>query len=212
MEGSSKGPWSRKGKLKSKMERMRAAKTLKLSGESSTSASENIVQEDTHPSSPTVQEPSSTNGTNVTTQPLSSSDTNLTILPESPCLDDSFSIKINTEIDESSDVSSDEGDSSTIFSSDDALQKYHEWVSNQTEEVWGEAKRYSRSHCDYTFQGLDKVLIPALESVRLDTIRKYFRKCREYMQAYRDGKSGGNDVENAVKLYKSHRRVFGKVE
>lgn len=180
------------------------------------------MQEDTHPSSPTVQEPSSTNGTNVTTQLLSSSDTNLTILPQSPCLDDSFSIKINTEIDESSDVSHDEGDSSTLFSSDDALQKHHEWVSNQTKEnlkimtvmimdnfidrfgltIVGSAKE----------TGLDKVLIPALESVRLDTIRKYFRKCREYMQAYRDGKSGGNDVENAVKLYKFHRRVFGKVE
>ena len=33
--------------------------------------------------------------------------------------------------------------------------------------------------------GLEHTVIPALESVRLDTIP---RKCREYMQAYREGK------------------------
>ena len=51
--------------------------------------------------------------------------------------------------------------------------------------------------------------IPALESVRLDTIRKYFRKFREYMKAYREGKSGGAHVKSAVHLYKSHRHVLG---
>ena len=60
--------------------------------------------------------------------------------------------------------------------------------------------------------GLERTVIPALESVRLDTIRKYFRKCREYMQAYREGNTGGSTVEKAVQKYKSHRRVFGHVE
>ena len=82
---------------------------------------------------------------------------------------------------------------------------------NPIERVWGEAKRYTRAHCDYTFAGLERTIVPALESVRLDTIRKYFRKCREYMQAYRESKSGGKDVEQAVKTYKSHRRVFGQI-
>ena len=90
------------------------------------------------------------------------------------------------------------------------IPKFH-CELNPIERVWGAAKCYSRSHCDYSFQGLDKVLIPVL-GVCEDTIRKYFRKCREYMQAYSDGKSGGSDVENAVKLYKSHHRVFGKVD
>ena len=91
------------------------------------------------------------------------------------------------------------------------IPKFH-CELNPIERVWGEAKRYTRSHCDYSFAGLERTIIPALESVRLDTIRKYFRKCREYMQAYREGNVGGSEVEKAVQKYKSHRRVFGIVE
>ena len=50
--------------------------------------------------------------------------------------------------------------------------------------------------------GLEQTVIPALESVRLDMIHKYLRKCREYMQAYREGKAGGSGVETAVQKYK----------
>ena len=91
------------------------------------------------------------------------------------------------------------------------LPKFH-CELNPIERVWGEAKRYSRAYCDYSFAGLERTVVPALDSVRLDTIRKYFRKCREYMQAYREGKAGGSDVETAVQKYKSHRRVFGNVD
>ena len=91
------------------------------------------------------------------------------------------------------------------------IPKFH-CELNPIERVWGESKRYTRSHCDYSFAGLKRTIVPALQSVRIDTIRKYFRKCREYMQAYREGNSGGKDVEKAVKFYKSHRRVFGRVE
>ena len=90
------------------------------------------------------------------------------------------------------------------------IPKFH-CELNPIERVWGESKRYTRAHCDYTFQGLERTVIPSLESVRIDTIRKYFRKCREYMQAYREGKTGGSDVESTVQKYKSHRRVFGQV-
>ena len=38
-------------------------------------------------------------------------------------------------------------------------------------------------------------------------IAYHFRRVREYHRAYREGKSGGAEVEEAVKLYKSHRRV-----
>ena len=41
---------------------------------------------------------------------------------------------------------------------------------------------------------------PALDSVSLDLIRKYFRKIREYQQAYTEGAKAGKEVESAVKL------------
>ena len=43
---------------------------------------------------------------------------------------------------------------------------------------------------------------------RVWTIRKYFRKARDYEMAYREGHNAGNEVEQALKVYKSHRRIF----
>ena len=42
-------------------------------------------------------------------------------------------------------------------------------------------------------------------------MRKYFRKVREYERAYLEGKKAGKEVEAAVKVYKSHRRVFLRI-
>ena len=85
------------------------------------------------------------------------------------------------------------------------IPKFH-CELNPIERVWGETKHYTRAHCDYTFAGLERTVVPGLQSVR-----KFFRKSREYMQAYREGKSGGKDVEQAVKFYKSHHRIFGRL-
>ena len=46
----------------------------------------------------------------------------------------------------------------------------------------------------------------ALNTVTIDLIRKFFRKTRDYHRAYMEGKTGVDALE-AVKLYKSHRRV-----
>ena len=78
---------------------------------------------------------------------------------------------------------------------------------NPIERVWGKAKQYTRTHCNNSNTGLRKTTVPALESVNLDLIRKYFRKARGYIRAYRDGNNAGRQVEDAVKHYKSHRRV-----
>ena len=53
-------------------------------------------------------------------------------------------------------------------------------------------------------------MVPALETVNVTMIRKFFRKARDYMQAYRDGHRTGRAVEDAVKVYKSHRRIKKK--
>ena len=38
----------------------------------------------------------------------------------------------------------------------------------------------------------------------MDTIRKF----RDYEKAYKEGYNTGNEVEKAIKMYKSHRRIF----
>ena len=68
------------------------------------------------------------------------------------------------------------------------------------------AKRYALNHCDYTFHGLQNIITPALESVTLDNIRKFYRKSRKYILAFRNGHSG-YEADLAITQYKSHRRV-----
>ena len=53
---------------------------------------------------------------------------------------------------------------------------------------------------------LRKIVPEGLEKCTSDMIRKFFRTCRDYEHAYREG-SIGKDVEVRVKVYKSHRKV-----
>lgn len=87
------------------------------------------------------------------------------------------------------------------------IPKFH-CELNPIERVWGQAKAYTRIYTNYTLERLRHTLNPALDSVTTDMIRKYFRKVEEYERAYREGKKAGLEVEKAIKLYKSHRRVF----
>ena len=72
--------------------------------------------------------------------------------------------------------------------------------------MWCQAKKYTRANCDYTFAGLEKTITPALYSVDVDLVRKFFRKTREYHRAYREGKKI-TEMKNTLKQYKSHRRL-----
>ena len=47
---------------------------------------------------------------------------------------------------------------------------------NPIERVWGQAKVYTRAHTNYTLPRLRLIISPALDSVSVDLIRKYFRK------------------------------------
>jgi len=90
------------------------------------------------------------------------------------------------------------------------LPKYH-CELNPIERVWAQAKRYSKAYCKYSIVSLRNNVVPALESVSLDSIQKHFNKVRNYMFAYLEGLSGESELEQLVKLYKkevkSHRRI-----
>jgi hypothetical protein len=51
---------------------------------------------------------------------------------------------------------------------------------------------------------LERTIEPALDTVSVDLIRKYFRKVREYARGYKEGFAAGPALENAIKQYKSH--------
>ena len=89
------------------------------------------------------------------------------------------------------------------------LPKFH-CELNAIERVWGQAKVYCRAHTNFTLIKLRQIINPALDSVTVDLIRKYSRKARDYENAYRAGHTAGKKVEEAVKAYKSHRRVFNE--
>ena len=50
------------------------------------------------------------------------------------------------------------------------LPKYH-CELNPIERVWAQAKRYSKAHCKYNLPSFHTTIIPALESVPLESIQ-----------------------------------------
>ena len=86
------------------------------------------------------------------------------------------------------------------------IPKFH-CELNPIERVWAQSKKYSRANCDYSFKGLEEIVEPALESVSLDSIRKFFRKMRDHLRAYREGITIGPLMDAALKQYKSHRKI-----
>jgi hypothetical protein len=90
------------------------------------------------------------------------------------------------------------------------LPKFH-CVLNPIERCWAQAKRFTRSHCNYTIDSLRKNVPDGLDSVSVENIQNHYRKVRHYMFGYLLGFAGGPDLEEHVKkmkkLYKSHHRV-----
>jgi hypothetical protein len=89
----------------------------------------------------------------------------------------------------------------------DYFPKYH-CELNAIEKVWGGSKRITRNECDFTLDGLRKVVPESLKRVcEGDSIKRYFRSSFEYMKAYRDGEGMTfEQVQHIKKQYKSHRK------
>ena len=75
---------------------------------------------------------------------------------------------------------------------------------NAIEQCWCLAKKHTRSVCNYSIVGLRKSVCPSLDTVKTQTIRKFIRKAREYIRAYREGHTIGCGLATALKQYKSH--------
>ena len=63
---------------------------------------------------------------------------------------------------------------------------------------------YTRDRSNYSFPNMQRMVTPMLASVTLDQIRRYFRKSREYVNAFKDGHTGYK-ADKVIKDYRSHR-------
>ena len=96
----------------------------------------------------------------------------------------------------------------TIF-----LPKFHPEL-NAIERYWGGLKKITRWRCDDSIYSLRELVDAFLNSdvhCNLTSIRKYFRICWRYMDAYKEGMSA-ELAKYAVTLYKSHRMVSGSLD
>ena len=87
------------------------------------------------------------------------------------------------------------------------IPKFH-CELNPIEQIWGQAKVFTHTHTNFTLVQLHQIVDPALDSVTTDLMCKYFRRVDEYERAYLEGKKAGKELEQAVKVFKSHRIIF----
>ena len=75
---------------------------------------------------------------------------------------------------------------------------------NFIERFWCAAKWYPRENCEYSLEGLRKVVPAALHSVSAASINRYYNHCAQAIAAYADGPEHGTE-DFAARVYKGHR-------
>lgn len=86
------------------------------------------------------------------------------------------------------------------------LPKFH-CELNPIERCWCHAKKLTRAHCNGSIVRLRTIVPEGLASVNKELISKYFLTCKDYEKAYSEGHTC-TSVDERVKEYKSHRRVY----
>lgn len=81
---------------------------------------------------------------------------------------------------------------------------------NYIEYYWAAVKRYTRDHCQYTFSELPTTVAAGLESVSIQTIRRFAMRSKRWLMAYINGLTK-EQREYAEKKYQSHRRETRKI-
>jgi len=74
------------------------------------------------------------------------------------------------------------------------------------DQVWCYSKKHTRSYCNGTITRLQRIVLESIATVSRDTIGLFFMNCRAFEAAYREGHACAT-IDDAVKAYKSHRRV-----
>lgn len=88
------------------------------------------------------------------------------------------------------------------------LPKFH-CEMNPIERCWCHAKKHTRALANGSIVRLRKTVPEGLESVSLEMIQKFFSTARAFELCYRQGCTA-KDVDQKVKKYQSHRRVYNE--
>ena len=86
------------------------------------------------------------------------------------------------------------------------IPKFH-CELNAIERCWCHAKKHTRAYANGSITRLRTIVPEGLNTCKPELISKFFVTYRDYLTAYKEGHTC-SDVDGAVKMYKSHRRVF----
>ena len=81
------------------------------------------------------------------------------------------------------------------------LPKFHPEL-NPIERVWAQSKQDTKAYCIHTLPSLRATVTLGLDSISIENIQTFRRKCRQYVYAYFEGHVAGSKLEEHVKKHK----------